>query len=184
MIDMKFFRKIHIYISLFFLPVAALYAITGLACIFGLNQDAWSKKEVYQVNTKLESGKEADFLISYLKDNGLKIPSDSTPKKAKNGGILIGGAHYSATIKQLDSNIAQITLQTRSILGDMIMLHKDKGKWYFAVLSVGFGITLILLYISGIIITLVNIKKDRGKQIATIIAGIVISIILGYISVM
>ncbi len=39
------------------------------------------------------------------------------------------------------------------------MLHKDKGAWYFSVLSVGFGITLFMLYISGLMITLFANKK-------------------------
>lgn len=179
----KFVRQTHIYVSLFFLPIAIMYALTGLVYIFGFNQDVGAIKQVYQVQTKLENGKEVEFLLSYLKDNNLKIPADSTPKKAKDGGISIGGAHYSANIKQLDSNLVQIITFRRSILGDMIMLHKNKAKWYFTILSVGFGIALMLLYISGIFTTLLNVKKDRGKQISTIIAGLIISIILGVLSV-
>lgn len=179
----KLFRQAHIYISLFFLPLAAMYALTGLVYIFGFDQDVGAKRQVYQVQARLESGKEVEFLLSYLKENNLKIPSDSTPKKARDGGISIGGTHYSANIKQLDSSLVQISTTTRSILGDMIMLHKDKAKWYFAIMSVGFGVALILLYISGLFITLLNVKKDRGKQIATIIAGLIVSIILGVLSV-
>lgn len=64
------------------------------------------------------------------------------------------------------------------------MLHKAKVKWYFDVLAIGFGITMFLLYFSGVMITLVNIKKNREKQILTIIAGIVISTIVGGLSVL
>lgn len=71
----------------------------------------------------------------------------------------------------------------RSLIGDMIMLHKAKAKWYFDILAIGFGLTLILLYISGLMITLFNIKKNRGIQIFTILAGIIISVIVGALSV-
>lgn len=62
------------------------------------------------------------------------------------------------------------------------MLHKDKGAWYFSVLSVGFGVSLFLLYISGLMITLFASKKDRKNQILVLIAGILITFILAYIS--
>lgn len=66
-----------------------------------------AKRHVYQVKAKLESGKEVEFLLLYLRDNNLKVPS--TPKKARDGGISIGGTHYSANIKQLDSSLVDIS---------------------------------------------------------------------------
>lgn len=41
----KFFRQFHIYLSLFFLPVALLYSVSGLAYIFGANQDFMATKK-------------------------------------------------------------------------------------------------------------------------------------------
>lgn len=35
----KLFRQIHIYVSLFFLPCAVLFALTGIAYILGADQD-------------------------------------------------------------------------------------------------------------------------------------------------
>ncbi|EAI3983618.1 hypothetical protein YO64_06860 [Campylobacter jejuni] len=178
----KLFRQVHIYLSLFFLPCALLFALTGIAYIFGIDQDVGLKVEQYQLSKVIESGKEREALIEFLKTNGLKIPSNTNIIKSKDKGITIGGTHYSANITQNSTNEYNITLKTRSLLGDMIMLHKDKGAWYFSVLSVGFGITLFMLYISGLMITLFANKKDRSKQFAVLGVGVVVTLLLAYLS--
>ncbi len=178
----KLFRQIHIYVSLFFLPCAVLFALTGIVYILGADQDTGLKVENYKLVKNIEAGKEKDALIQYLQENNLKIPSNTEVIKGKDKGVTIGGAHYSANIAPIAQNEYAITLKTRSLLGDMIMLHKDKGAWYFSVLSIAFGIALFLLYISGLIITLFASKKDRQKQLATLGAGIIITILLAYLS--
>lgn len=178
----KLFRQIHIYVSLFFLPCAVLFALTGIVYILGADQDTGLKVENYKLVKNIEAGKEKDALIQYLQENNLKIPSNTEVIKGKDKGVTIGGTHYSANIAPIAQNEYAITLKTRSLLGDMIMLHKDKGAWYFSVLSIAFGIALFLLYISGLIITLFASKKDRQKQLATLGAGIIITILLAYLS--
>lgn len=143
----KLFRQVHIYLSLFFLPCALLFALTGIAYIFSVNQDVGLRVEQYQLSKVIESGKEREALIEYLKTNGLKVPSNTDIVKSKDKGITIGGTHYSANITQNSTNEYNISLKTRSLLGDMIMLHKDKGAWYFSVLSVEILVLLYLCFI-------------------------------------
>lgn len=178
----KLFRQIHIYLSLFFLPCALLFALTGIVYIFGINQDVGLKIEHYQLPKTIESGKEREALIEYLKENGLKVPSNTNIIKSRDKGVTIGGTHYSANIVQNSTNEYNITLKTRSLLGDMIMLHKNKGTWYFSVLSIGFGVVLFMLYISGLMITLFANKKDRSKQFAVLGMGIIVTLLLAYLS--
>ncbi|TLD83184.1 hypothetical protein LS70_005385 [Helicobacter sp. MIT 11-5569] len=180
----KQFRNIHIYLSLFFLPIALMYAATGILYISGFNQDSWATKYNYTLTQNVEEGKEIDALVQYLKDNNLSIPSDLTPKKGRGEELSVGSTHYSASIKKNADSTYTITTLKRSIIGDMIMLHKAKAKWYFDVLAIGFGITLALLYLSGLMITLFNSKKNRSIQYATILAGCIISIALGALSVL
>ena len=53
----KQFRNIHIYLSLFFLPIALMYAITGILYISGFNQDSGASKQTYKIrkSTRLNS---------------------------------------------------------------------------------------------------------------------------------
>lgn len=76
----KLFRQVHIYLSLFFLPCA----LTGIAYIFGINQDVGLKVEQYQLSKVIESGKEREVLIEFLKTNDLKVPSNTNIIKSKD----------------------------------------------------------------------------------------------------
>lgn len=178
----KIFRQIHIYLSLFFLPCALIFAISGITYILGFNQNIGLKVQTYKLNQYIQKGKEREALIEYLIENKLKLPSNIEPIKSKNKGITIGTVHYSANIAPINENEYLITLNTRSLLGDMIMLHKDKGLWYFSILSLGFGVTLFLLYISGLIITFFANKKDRKRQLFVLSLGFLITFILAYMS--
>ncbi|AXP09265.1 hypothetical protein DZD33_07685 [Campylobacter hepaticus] len=178
----KLFRQIHIYLSLFFLPCALMFALSGIAYIFNINQNVGLKVERFYLDQSVEPGKEREALLEYLQVNNLKIPSNTNIIKSKDRGITIGGIHYSANISKNGKNEYYITLKTRSFLGDMIMLHKDKGAWYFSVLSVAFGIALLILYLSGLIIVFFASKKDRIKQLIVLLMGFAITSFLAYLS--
>ena len=178
----KLFRQAHIYVSLFFLPCALLFAITGIAYIFGLNQDAGLKQEKFVLSKNIQKGEEQSVLLEFLKENKLKIPSNTELKiNKRDGSFEMGGTHYSVSLKN-KGDIYEVSLKTRSFLGDMIMLHKDKAGWYFSVLSVGFGLCLLMLYFSGLMITLFASKKDRNKQYFVLGTGFLITILLAYLS--
>ena len=180
----KFFRYIHIYVSLFFLPVALLYAVSGVSYIFGLKEDTGASKITYTASgIQLPKGDEKGVLLGILKAQGIKIPADTTLRNdRKKGGVSMGGIHYSVNAKQNGEDLL-ITATTRSLLGDIILLHKDKGGWYFSILAVGFGVSLVLLYLSGLMITLFASKKDRKSQLAVLAFGVLACVVLGYMSV-
>lgn len=180
----KFFRLTHIYVSLFFLPMALLYAVSGVAYIFGAKDDIFATKIEYEANATLVKGQEKELLLSILNEKGIQIPSNTKLRNDKRlGGVSMGGIHYSINAKQQAPDELIITTMTRSLLGDIILLHKDKGAWYFSVLAVGFGIALAVLYLSGLMITLFASKKDRKAQLIVLTLGIVICLVLGYLSV-
>lgn len=179
----KLFRQIHIYSSLFFLPAALLYALTGIIYIFGFKENVGMQEQSYIVEKYIEKGKEKDEILNFLHEQGLKIPSNTELKKGKKENVMtMGGVHYAVSITTLGENKYEITARTRSILGDIMLLHKDKGAWYFSIIGVGFGVVLFLLYISGLIITFFTNKKDRNKQFAVFIFGLVITSLLAYLS--
>ncbi|EAI5560933.1 hypothetical protein B1916_06135 [Campylobacter lari] len=180
----KLFRQIHIYISLFFLPLAFLYAVTGFAYIAGFDGESGAKIQTQKVQAIIQEGAEAEFLIDFLKKNNLKLPSSLEPKLNKKGnGIELGAINYTVSIIKIDENNYEIITKERSLLGNMILLHKDKGMWYFSVLGLAFALAMIILYISGLLITIIAIRKDRGKQIAVLGVGFVITLIIAYLSV-
>ncbi len=95
----KLFRQIHIYVSLFFLPCAVLFALTGIAYILGADQDTGLKVETYKLVKNIEPGKEKDALIQYLQENNLKVPSDAEATQGKGKGANM--AEYTIMPMQL-----------------------------------------------------------------------------------
>lgn len=173
----KIFRDFHIYLSLFFLPVALLYVISGVAYICGFNQDVDMKKEIFKLDVNYKKGDEKEFILNFLKEHNLKIPKNTKvvfDKKLK--AYRMGISNYTVLLKE-----NELITRKRSILGNLIMLHKNKCAWYFNILAFGFSITLAMLYISGLIISLT--KKNKIKQIFTIILGFIVTFVICYISV-
>ena len=177
----KTFRKIHMYLSLFFLPLAIMYAVTGIIYISGSNQDVGATINKYVIIDKITAGQEKEAVYNYLKTNNIKLPNDKT-SKSKKGNLVFGGAAYSAELEIKKTGEQTLTVKNRSFIGNLIMLHKSKGMWYFDVLSIAFGIALFILYFSGLMMTLFGSKNGRMPQYATIAAGFIITIILGYLS--
>lgn len=87
--------------------------------------------------------------------------------------ISIGSVYYNASLKPLNESSYEVIVQTRSLLGVLMSLHEAKDAAIFDVLAIGFACTLFILYITGVIITLINgAKKKRFSQYIAIIAGI------------
>lgn len=175
----KFSRDFHIYVSVFLLPMALLFAITGIVYILGVNQDFGATKEKWVIEKSIPQDKQFDFLIDFMKKNNITYPADINPKNFR-GSLVIGSAKYSV---MLTSEQDKTTIQSikRSFLGNMIMLHKAKAKWYFDILSIAFGVALVLFYLSGVIMT-AFCKHNRKEILITFGAGLVITAILAYIS--
>lgn len=172
-----FARKFHIYASVFFLPMAVIFVITGITYIFGFNQNIGASKQKWVLDKVVPKENQLDFLIGFMKENNIVFPDD-IDARAYRGALLIGTAKYDITLEVKEK---KTTIETtkRTLLGTMIMLHKSKGKWYFNALSVVFGIFLILLYMSGLIMAYKNTFKKVGLSF---IAGLITTIFLAYIS--
>lgn len=173
------FRKIHIYASVFFLPMALLFSLTGVLYICGINQDYNLEQKKYEIFQKEPIEDLQEFVLNFLKENQIPLPSNTNLQKGKRG-IMMGSAKYSITIEQKQN---QVIIQTnkRSFYGNLMMLHKSKVGKAFQIFSIIFGIALLVFYFSGFIITS-WCKQHRKESFIFLILGVLITSILGYIS--
>lgn len=176
----KTFRLIHIYISLFFLPLALFYAVSGVLFLCGFNQDSGAEKKSFYIDSPFVAEKIPAEVKEFLEKNNLKLPSSFEGKSARGGGVMFGSPSYSVVAKQKGDGISVETTD-RSVIGLAMLLHKGKAKWYFDLLAYGFALALVALYISGLIIA--NLNKIKGKAWATVGAGVLAMIVLGFLSV-
>ena len=182
----KIFRKIHLYMALFTIPVGIMIGLTGALYVLGANQDTGAEVKTYTVNQIIPKGEEISFLEKWTKENNVKMPKANISLDRAKVNRTIGSAGYLITLKEKDGATEIITLD-RSILGDMIMLHKAKVGLLFKIMMVLYGIVLITFYISGLIIAVFK-KNVNGKLVpktesyVVIAAGFIITIIFAVLS--
>ena len=177
------FRKIHIYVSLFFLPMALIYALTGALNIFGFTQDSGAKITKLEIESAMpkEKAELRDFVIKNLEERGVEVPGDTEIKQSKRG-VSMGGIKYNVRISSIDENRTSIDITDRGLFGSLLLLHKAKGGYYFDILAVSFSIALIMLYFSGLFIT-AFCKNRRAISFGTVAIGAITTAVLAYMSV-
>ena len=179
LIAKKHWMQIHTYLSLFFLPAMLIYAITGIGYIFGFKDDAGATVQKFTIPTP-ETGKEQEVILQFLRDNGLEVPSNTTLRNTRRG-MQMGSLNYSVSL-QKEGAISQLTIMDRSLYGILVLMHKAKGAFYFDIIAVGFGISLMLFYLSGLIFTSFC-KKNRSTALIVCAAGFVCCSLAVFVSV-
>ncbi len=184
----KLLRKIHLYLGLFTLPMGLLLALTGIVYISGFNQNVGAEINKYTLDgVVIEAGNEVSFLQEWTSKNNVEMPRTTEINQGKGGAVIVGTPHYGIEIKP-GKNQTFLTTTKRSVLGDMIMIHKAKVRWFANVLSILLGISMFMFYISGIVIASfkknVNGEKVLKKEyIITLALGIIITVFVCVASV-
>lgn len=181
----KHWMKIHTYLSLFFLPMCLIYVLTGVGYIFDLKDSAGAKTQnlalVGELNDLSDLKLAESAIINTLKENNLKIPSNTALREQK-GNLTMGGIKYSVTLQKAKDGHFEVKTMERSIYGTLVLMHKAKGAAYFNALAICFAISLTLFYLSGLIMTSFC-KKNRRNAFATLGAGFAITAIAIFLSV-
>lgn len=171
-------KKFHAYSAMFFLPMAVLFALTGVLYICGIKEDFMAKKQDFIIKLDEKPEDLEKFVLDFLKDNKLKIPSNTELRSFRGSMQAMGSASYVVMIRTLDKGLGLQTME-RSIIGEMILLHKAKVGQIFIIFSVIFSIFLLLSYFSGIFILA---KKHKGMGIVFFILGLIVTIITAALS--
>lgn len=170
----KIFRKIHLYMALFTIPVGIMVGLTGMLYILGADQNTGAKTVTYIINQTIPNGEEIEFLRAWTKENNIKMPKENLSLDKSKVNRMIGSAGYIITLKEKEDT-TEITTLKRSIIGNMIMLHKAKGGLLFKIIMVLYGIVLIGFYFSGLIIAVFK-KNVNGKLVPKTESYVVIAI--------
>lgn len=182
----KILRNIHFYMAMFTIPIGIMVAVTGVVYIAGLDQDVWAETNSYKIEQIIPKGEEIAFLEKWTKENNVKMPKHNV--SADKGGVnrQVGSAGYTITIKE-SNGVTELSTKERSLLGNMIMLHKAKGGILFKIMMIMFGIVLAGFYITGLGFAMFK-KNVKGKMVpkteayVVIAAGFIITILFGILS--
>ncbi|PZT47778.1 hypothetical protein B6S12_07160 [Helicobacter valdiviensis] len=181
-ISNKTWMQIHLYVSLFFIPMALIYAITGVGYILDYRQNSGATIHKIQIHQTIAKGSEKEVILKALQENNLKIPSNTEVRFFK-GAHSMGTLKYQVLLSK-DKTGEGYTLSTidRNFYGVILLLHKAAGKYYFDVLAIGFSVALILIYLSGLFITAFCKKNQKGAVLATL-AGFIVTGVVIYFSI-
>lgn len=180
-ISKKSWMNIHLYLSLFFLPMCAIYALTGIGYIFDLKDDAGAKITEIAIPNPPQKGEEGAFMIEMLKANNLKIPTN-TEVEIQKGNPTMGSISYAVSLES-DKKSGELKMRVinRSIYGILVLMHKAKGAVYFNAVAVCFALSLVIFYLSGLIMTSFCKNKRKGAEIA-FGTGLIITILAVWLS--
>ncbi|WP_104750134.1 hypothetical protein [Helicobacter cynogastricus] len=160
--------RFHAYASVFFLPIALLFVISGVAFLLDFNSNSGAKIKHWNVPF-VPKDKELEFLLDFLKQKSIALPSKIEPRKHR-GVLIIGTASYEINLTSR-GNASIVTSIHRSLLGLLMQVHKGKVSKALKIFGVFFGIFLTLFYTSGL---LMGFKRKNAK-------GIIGAFVLGLI---
>ncbi|MWV61722.1 hypothetical protein DCO58_08045 [Helicobacter saguini] len=172
--------KVHTYLSLFFLPAALIYAFTGALWILNVRADAGANITEFQVQD-VQKGKEQELILSELAKRDLEIPTN-THLREQRGNLTMGNIAYSVTLQKDKNGEYKIRVVERSLYGILLLMHLSKGSFWFDIIAIGFALSLIIFYFSGLIMTSFC-KRKRKPALITFFAGLFITSLMVYLSV-
>ncbi|BCD47792.1 PepSY domain-containing protein [Helicobacter suis] len=170
----KWARLFHIHTSMFFLPMALLFVISGLAFFLGVKSESGAEIKKWQVPF-VSAKQELDFLLNFLKQNKIPLPSKIEPRKRREA-LIIGTAGYEINLSS-QGNTSTITSIKRNFLGVLMQIHKGRAGKALVVLGFAFGVFLCLFYASGLLMAL-KYKNLKGIATAFILGCVVLALLI------
>lgn len=173
--------QLHGYLSIFFLPLACVYVISGSAHLWLTPKESVQLiKEIQNVEpiAPVTQEKVRQLILQQLPKNS--IFSSPRGKLKQHGDNFSWGEQRHLKVKYsisaLNPQTAFLKITTPTLYGRMIGFHKGKGAGFIKALGTGFGLLLIVSYLSGLFLALKTtwLKKTT---IMSFFIGLIITLI-------
>ena len=153
MLSAKFWRLSHACVTLFFLPLALIYAVTGIGYICGYTGRVDSARFSVPLTGPPPAQPEARRALveKTLSEHGLACPVGEG--REVHNRFVIGAPTRRYAVLELPrgrSGETVVSLNTPGLFNKLMSLHKAKGGIAFNVLGVAFGVVLLFSYLSGL----------------------------------
>ena len=162
---LKVWMNIHTYVSMFFLPVAIIYAITG-----GLLVMTSSHEGSHPGGPPSLSG---NATVVHAGQQGLVTEGERHGADPEAGGahMEMRGAGPAGTASRHADGYAK-----NEPLHKLTLMHKGKGGLPFNMLGIGFAVAMLTMYVSGICVFWMNsVRRKRMLLVGT--AGFVVTFV-------
>ncbi|MGM0601069.1 MAG: PepSY domain-containing protein [Candidatus Rifleibacteriota bacterium] len=175
--------KLHGYISMFFLPMALIYAVTGAFVIVGergeLKRTEFVIEAEPEIFASIDSQKER--VVQELKKRGENLPAGK-PRLWRKEFYWGRSSSINVSLKKAKQpGKAELQIRKPDLLFASVILHRARGGRLFDYLGFAFAIAMIFFYVSGIFIFW-KIKPKRVALSLTLVAGTVVTIVFFVLS--
>lgn len=157
--------KLHGYLSIFFLLLMFIYALTGTLYLFEIEGNKSTRSINLQLDTWPVNEEQA---LSVMPEILEKIGEDKLPSKYSDSkGHEWYGLKKSILLTQNDkNNSVLVTVSNSDFMRQMLMIHKGHGGPLFTLLGVALGIYVLLMLISGVWLSIKTKPMFRGSMIS------------------
>lgn len=176
--------RTHNHVSMFFLPVALLYALTGALYIMGI-QGGTNHKTIVEVTAEQPLPQDIKALQTFigmqLQERELRLPEGEL--QAARGTFVWGqpSGYHVMVEPPKGATGARIVCVTPALYSRLVFLHKAKCGTPFKVMGIAFGAAMTLIYLSGLVIGW-RVVSRRRTSIATLVAGAMVTLIVAWLS--
>ena len=176
----KFCRLSHVYLCIFFFPMACIYAVTGISYVCGYT----GKTDTVRLTAALEAPPpqtpedKGALVKKILADNGVPCPKGEG--KEMRNLFTIGrptGRHAVLEPARGDAQKVTVSINTPNLLSRLVLLHKAKGGAPFNIFGIAFGVALLLMYLSGFLFFW-SASELRTKLTLCFAAGLTVTVIV------
>jgi hypothetical protein len=179
----KFWAKLHTFLSMFFLPMAVIYFLTGSLYLLGLRGDLTRENIKVMLDEPLSENIDSQqkFVAEQLEARSIQVPRG--PVRFSRGRFLWGrlsGYHVTLQIRS-DPNEAQIQTNRPNLFGRFMSLHLGRGGSFFNYLGIAFAISMVVIYFTGIVLCL-KILYLRRTILLSLIVGILVALAAVFLS--
>ncbi|PAF43970.1 hypothetical protein [Helicobacter sp. 11S02596-1] len=175
----KFYRYFHMYVSVFFLPLAILYTLSGVLALFEIHGDREVKPlAIDAMATNIDELREQ--AIIYLRKNGVQDEVIKFRVLDENKGLAYGNIAHTIGFFFGPGHINVFDIRQKGFLAYLMALHTGDGSDIFNYFAILFSACLLLFYVSGLL--MIKFSKHAKTLSLAFILGLLVSFVLGILS--
>ena len=168
-------HSLHLVLSLFFLPMIVVYAVTGLLYMGGVDQHFTSHVAVHELNAADHPPYEDS--CRELERRGVALPEGKV--RPFKGNHILGPMTDTHVLFLRKGHTLRAEVVEPGIYPNLMLAHKGKAGWWFTALGYGAALSLIILYVTGILL----MWKNRGKRKLMLVSAFLgtAAVVAGYL---
>ncbi|MEE0763716.1 hypothetical protein [Akkermansia sp.] len=149
-------RSLHLVLSLFFLPMVVVYAVTGLLYLAGTDENFTSTVTVHELDGTDRPPYEAS--LRELERRGATLPEGKV--RPFKGNYVLGPLTDDHVLLIRKGDALRAEMVSPGVYSKLLLVHKGKAGWWFTFLGGGAAFSLLAAYVTGVAL----MWRSRSKR--------------------